>query len=643
MSMMQLIKTMKRNNIISALLIVFLFFLQLFIWLQQDNTPVSWDPASHLATSLYYLDLVCHPTVNLLKRVVLHTVWPPFVAISLLPFYLFFGQSADKAIFYQNLIYIPILLTSTCLIVRRINQKCGIFLPVVLLLTYPQIYKITNKYLLDMPLTAIVAMCVYGLMCTENFTRKNKSVLLGVMLGIGMLIKVQFIIFLMGPLSVVIFYSLKDGYNNGTLNKRSSNIIITILFAMMTAAFWYLPNLKKVFIVSAFSATKDGLVRGCPDPFSVQAALYYVFTLINEQISFTYAVLFLIGLVLYLMKITRDKAIIISWIVVPYVILSFFVSHKEARFILPSLPAFVLITSIGLSRLPKKYFSLIVIPAIAIVVMQLLTTNFGVGFIHRDYRISLPASHELILFSSSNPYHLPDSKDWRLERVLSAIDHDIQIHDESKSKIIVFANHCIYNQATLMYYSLLQNSNLEIKKTMWLNSEYINNLIENDAYRYFVFKTWPNISSSAEKEIYVRAIRFVCSHQESFQKIFSQKNPDGSSTFVYKKVLFEKEYSVKGQKLKNLISPMEIKSLSIDSFSLNIIFEGGIAPYAIELYFLQNPEKSYFHAIGNKRFYNWELTVRMLDIISKHEGVAVKVIDFTGNESSYHVCQAKRK
>ncbi len=89
--------------------------------------------------------------------------------------------------------------------------------------------------------------------------------------------------------------------------------------------------------------------------------------------------------------------------------------------------------------------------------------------------------------------------------------------------------------------------------------------------------------------------------------------------------------------LKNPVSEIKIKNLLIDSSKFQIAFEGGISPFGMEFYILQKPGQSYFRALGDKRLYSWEMTPGQQAIVRKQGGIAVKVLDFLGNESQYRI------
>lgn len=74
-------------------IIIFLYFSQLLICLKLDRAPMTWDPAKHLTDNHIYFQLLSHPSIHSLKKIIYLSIYPPFVGLSVLPLYFFFGES----------------------------------------------------------------------------------------------------------------------------------------------------------------------------------------------------------------------------------------------------------------------------------------------------------------------------------------------------------------------------------------------------------------------------------------------------------------------------------------------------------------------------------------------------------------------
>jgi hypothetical protein len=196
---------------------VALAFLWLFhavnnwFWLAANATSTGWDRPKQLLYLLTYDRILEHvDIVSLFQAVTFNdgkwSYYPPLFHFSALPWQRLLGVSEDVAAM-TNVIYMAILLLSVYGIGTRMFSKQVGLLASCLVSLFPMSFSMARYFYLDYALTAAVALSVYLLLLTNGFESRKYSLLFGLGLGLGMLIKWLLIFFLLGPLCVILLRS----------------------------------------------------------------------------------------------------------------------------------------------------------------------------------------------------------------------------------------------------------------------------------------------------------------------------------------------------------------------------------------------------------------------------------------------------
>ncbi len=221
-----------------------------WIWLAENVTWTGWDQPRHLAWSLNYAQLLEDLSLNSLFSVMVSDqIRPPLFPASAAVLYKLFGRSADVATMV-NVIYMAIALGATYGIGRRwAGRRLGL-ISAMLLALFPMFYSMSRHFYLEFAVTAMVSLTVCLLLATEGFQRRGISLLFGLSLGLGLLTKRTFAVFLTGPLLVVL---LDEGLFTAAwqrLKRRPrvywKNVLVALVGGLLPALLWYLPNRQAV-------------------------------------------------------------------------------------------------------------------------------------------------------------------------------------------------------------------------------------------------------------------------------------------------------------------------------------------------------------------------------------------------------------
>lgn len=351
-----------KNYWLLLLLIVLFHTVNNYVVLSLDDSLPIYDETDHLRESFYNLEFL----KNLKKEVFSlekiknqycnlgYTYRPPLYRLTLILPYAIFQKNImgniDTITIIANLFYFIILLISTYGIGLELsNSLTGIFAAFIVTM-FPGIFAMSRVFMVDFPLTAMVSFSIYSMLLTKNFTNRKYSFLFGLSMGLGMLSKATYPIFLLPLLGYYIILSIIETSRKGRkLVTVSSNLIISFLIALFLSASWYLPNLYKVI-----QRSKAMSFQIHSEPIKSFIS-YYMNSLFSYHIGPLFSILCLISLFCCFRK--KEGILLGLWLLIPLLIFSLS-PNKNPRFILPVLPSIGLIVAFGVSlvrlRLIKK-------------------------------------------------------------------------------------------------------------------------------------------------------------------------------------------------------------------------------------------------------------------------------------------------
>jgi 4-amino-4-deoxy-L-arabinose transferase-like glycosyltransferase len=399
-------------------------------WLKVDTRPPVYDTASHAMAALQLAEapFLTHPPTAL-KWVLETHPYPPFVYLVSVPFAHLLGPTVD-AFLGAHAVFMAILLFATYALGRRLDRPRTGVGAAFLVGMYPILYGLSRHYLLDIPLVAMVTVAICFLVYAENFRRPLPSALFGLSVGLGLLTKWTFAVFIGAPFLIALVGVLRKGSF-----KRLWNVLLSVLLGSLIAGPWYLvhlADLKNFLQIGGVYAALEG------DPVvrSLKAWTYYADALLNSQIFAPFTALFVVGLALLLVKRRPDRSLLylLVWFAVPYLIFSGFV-NKDIRYLLPCLPAIALMTALGLGQIRSAKVRGVIWAAIATyALVQYAGLSFGLSY--RPWTRFVPAqvslhvgATDLALYKEG--VHVaspPRAENWLVQDILADMLQDAAEH-----------------------------------------------------------------------------------------------------------------------------------------------------------------------------------------------------------------------
>lgn len=308
-------------------------------------------------------------------------IWPRLAYLATAPAAALAGLT-PRVIIFSNVIWLTVLLLSVYFIGERsMGPRAGLLSALVTSL-FPGIYGLSRNYGLDFPLTAAVAASVYWLIRADGFSRRGPSLALGCAIGAGILVKMQILIFVFGPLLLAVGRAARRLFKReATARGVLLNAAIAAGAAMLLAApFWWgnIGNIVTVFIRHA--EANEGIdPHHVAIPLASARCLAYYAAAATVYLSPPFCILGALLLPAFLRSRFREKSIVLLWALAPYVLFTL-VEAKYSVFYLPALPAVACVIGAGLASLgPGKVKYSLCAAAAGWGLVHFAQLSFGVG------------------------------------------------------------------------------------------------------------------------------------------------------------------------------------------------------------------------------------------------------------------------
>lgn len=585
-----MLQAIRKTNPYFILAVIILFHLvATFIWLKIDKSYLKLDAWGHYRYSLKAYDFL--KGIRYFKFS-LSSVEPQkwhgiLVGFSTAFLYFIFGNSQDTAIMINSAIFLTILVLSTYGIAKRIFDIRAGLLAAFIVTSYPIIYNNLSIYMLDLPLSSMVALSLYFFIASDNFCDRKNSLLFGLSFGLGLLIKFNYIAFIIGPLFLGLYHAItqKSGLSKNTLR----NIVYLIIMTVFLCTIFYIAKSKDM-LQRIYDTSNFGIFKNYSPTFLV--FLYWRFSwilksieiLISQGISFLFLIAFIIGFSFFIKLALKEQWKLYLALIVPLFMQIFLFSIPPdclIRYSMPFLSLIAIITSIGLLGIENKTLkTAFIFLLICLGIIQFFAVCYGIPILPEKIRYSLikkPYDFDLVIFQQNIgvPPFLEDKSshpsiaDWKSTEVLNAIRNS-NISNE-RVKVLSLSN--IPELFEAMDYQILINRKLidTIPATsitmerfygkrhapldeICINADYI--IISNN-----IDSIWEMVLNSEPKwkERIEKAREIFHQNINHFKLIETLRMPDGSEVSLY----------------KNIYKVELIKSQGIQLGDIELLFDSG--------------------------------------------------------------------
>ncbi len=370
---------------------VLVFVLVSVWWFTQDDQALDYDSGLHMMAAItYHYDLVHGPRGFWFTD---YNSYPPLFHLLGAASIFVAGIHPMAMMLTSNIVFVPLLAFGCNGTGRLVAGPRAGLLAGLLALGSPMFISMMHEYLIDGPQAAMVAVTVWAILASRRFERAWISAFAGVLFGLALMTKETTVVFVAGPLAVVI---ARGGW-------RSRRGLVAFAAAVaVVAGPWYLYHASE--IVQSF----NGVGQGAPNPlqapprFSRRNLGWYVWDLLNQQTLTLYAALFFIGVVSASWRCLRHR--VDSGNLYPELLAGAFFSylgmtyltHKDPRY---SLPVLVYVAVLGTCWIPlirRPVVRRVLSGSVAaLAAIYLIGMSVGIG---KAVRIRLPGAQDSMIY-----------------------------------------------------------------------------------------------------------------------------------------------------------------------------------------------------------------------------------------------------
>ncbi len=397
-------------------------------WLTQDRSIPIYDAGEHLSTALRYHDMLA--AGNLLGPFTSPSVYPILGHLVGALAAFVGGVNVAAPIVGENVVFVPLLALGCYQTGRLLFGPLAGMLAVLFVLGSPLLISMFHVFLLDAPLAAAVAVSVWLVLASEDFSRTGTSALAGLAVGLGMNVKAQFVLFLAGLVLVVLVHG-------GWRNRRGFAAFAAV--ALLVGAPWYLVHFSELGSMLELASGGGGTpVGNIPPTVSTDNLLWYFWNVLNSQLLGPLFVLAAVGTLWTLVDVVRDRGgsgarmELLAGGFLAWFAITFVTSHHDIRYGLPLLAYVAVIATGWIASMPRAAR----VAAIALLVLGVaantLGIDFGAGVGGGEVKLALadplPAGEqfpdEIVLFSTNGFLASAPSSDGDVPGLLEALGRE---------------------------------------------------------------------------------------------------------------------------------------------------------------------------------------------------------------------------
>ena len=397
------IRVSGRRRQLSLLLIAFVAAAGLhLVWDARVGRMPSWDQAHHLALGINYAHAVAEGRFREQFQAV-YEPYPPGYHLLLAGGTALLGPSRALGL-YVNLAALAIIMAATYSIGARLaNGRVGL-MGAVLVAMYPGVAVYGREALIEFWLAAVTVLSVALLLSSRRFQNGWVSLLLGLTMGFGMLLKPSFAFAVWLPVGIVAGRAMfaRDW-------RAVRNIAIAGIITAGIAATWYYPQ-REAIIALARVNRADAIRWGHPvSPWL--GFLIYVKSLGKDLASWFGEYVAVAAFVITAWR-WRVVGILHAWIVGAWTVVVFGLVFRDAKYLLPTLPPMALLVAYLLDWLKPAWLRAATIVVVFVgQAIALLYGEFGSA--------NMPLSY--VFGTSDNWVGAKGGESWAVPEIAAAV------------------------------------------------------------------------------------------------------------------------------------------------------------------------------------------------------------------------------
>ena len=329
-------------------------------WILADDSLQSFNDSAHQHILALQVSRALHRQGLAAAWLVLlgvHVAWPPgLFALHGLGAYL--AGEGFHAMRLANLLYIPLLMWVVHALGRRWGDARTAALAAMLTVSTLGVAFHLRHICIDTPSMVLVPLAMLALTLTTRGCQPRTWALFGVVCGVGLLFRVQFLFFVAAPAAVMAGWQLwKADSSVERLRLLKWMALGTAAALLISSPYWAIR--PRLFLTVALSHVGiylpyQGLMhqQGPSHQLNLGEGLLYYALIIGKLVGWP-MVLVLLGTLPRLLRRRPQTALLLLCVGGGYLAYAATIS-REPRYLLPAVPVLVLLATLGLEQLSQR-------------------------------------------------------------------------------------------------------------------------------------------------------------------------------------------------------------------------------------------------------------------------------------------------
>lgn len=504
----------KKSNIVFSLLIILLiyFFISGAVWVMLHKAYPTWDAAEHtrqaVEYSLFFSSLINGNVSDISS--LLTSPYGPLLKVLTGLLMVFTGASTTIA-GIASLLYAIAAFYGIFLFVRELTGKPMVALLAVLLFSHSLLVLDNSRmFLLDIPLTGIIAYALYFFIKSKYLTIQTPATYFFVWLAVGALVKVQALFYV----GLFIALHLPFIWQNRLRVFAAIKTGLLVFFVLIAPwVFVSLPRIIDYFIIAFRPEIGDPVTLTSLDTW-----VFYTRVIINHLITAPVLLIALIGLVFAPKEYHAKLWAAYVYALIGYVLITLY-PNKDIRYMLPVYLMWVVACALGLYawQMRLKTAGIVLCFAVAAYMVFLnLANSFNIPPLKGVYKfIYVPVLKDVAYANiSAFPVRLYDIHKEPLPPLVRVLSQEVKRLGAQKVHVLVLVNYDTVNSNTILLESRLQKATeIFTKQTdgvlVFPTQQAADAWADNFKYAVITTSTDPGVAYQVDKAAYIQLIKRV--------------------------------------------------------------------------------------------------------------------------------------
>jgi 4-amino-4-deoxy-L-arabinose transferase-like glycosyltransferase len=403
------------------------------------------------------------------------------------------------------------------------NKKAGL-LAALLTPILPIFLTVQEKAAIDYPSVSVFIASFYLLFKTENFTNRKYSILFGLSIFAGLLIKWPFVI----PAIPFVFYAIRSLYSSRHNRRPVATNISLALLVLLPAISWYLFNHNSLVTKLSFFWNPNGFAQilwSNPHGLNFQNLLLYSFKSPLEPAGV--GIIVLVSFYVSLFKVHKkyNERLLLLSIAITYIVLTF-LDDKSSLYMIYTYPLAMILILVTLYKIKGlRRDVLIVILSISILtnftLTQLNYTQVFLADLLKDSIYILPNYDTKYIYGV-----------WQTQNIVNFAYE----RGGCSENMLVFPDRRFLNPSTVNFYIVSKGINSFAMPAYAYYNPASDGYFDTSRLSSYqcIISTTGDPGTFANKEVLDQVNNYLLSHREYKLKTYSE--PDGETILLFIKI-----------------------------------------------------------------------------------------------------------